>query len=166
MKKAEILTLFAYNEWANDRVLAAAAQVTPEELFAPAELSHGSLMGALVHILAAEVVWRQRIAAGDSPSRLLTENDFATLEALGARWQEEREAMRTYLQGLSDEALAAQIRYTTTTGVAHENTLWHLLVHVVNHGTQFRAEAAVALTSYWHSPGDLDFIAFLRQQAP
>jgi uncharacterized damage-inducible protein DinB len=42
--------------------------------------------------------------------------------------------------------------------------LWHLLAHVVNHGTQFRSEAAVAPTVYDHSPGDLVLLRFFRQQ--
>jgi uncharacterized damage-inducible protein DinB len=43
------------------------------------------------------------------------------------------------------------------------NVLWHLLVHVLNHGTQHRSEAALLLTSYGQSPGDLDLILFLRE---
>ena len=61
--------------------------------------------------------------------------------------------------------LNSKLPYKTTQGVPFENVLWHLLVHVVNHGTQFRGEAAVALTEYGQSPGDLDLLAFLRERA-
>lgn len=45
-----------------------------------------------------------------------------------------------------------------------ERLLWHCLLHVVNHGTQHRSEAAAILTGYGRSPGDLDFTAFLNEQ--
>jgi uncharacterized damage-inducible protein DinB len=40
-----------------------------------------------------------------------------------------------------------------------------MLVHVVNHGTQHRAEAAALLTSEGRSPGELDLINYAEEQA-
>jgi uncharacterized damage-inducible protein DinB len=39
--------------------------------------------------------------------------------------------------------------------------VWQTIVHVVNHGTQHRSEAAAILTGYGQSPGELDFDTFL-----
>ncbi len=85
MFKSDILTMYDYNCWANGRVLVASAQVTPEQLAAPARLSHGSLRGTLVHILAAEIIWRMRCQEGVSPTAMPTENEFPTLASLVER---------------------------------------------------------------------------------
>ncbi len=164
MNKQDILTLYDYNYWANSRLVRAAARVTDEQFSAPAPVSHGSLRGTLVHILATEIVWRLRCQEGISPTALPAESAFPTLEALVHGWQVEEDAMRAFLGSLHDDDLERVVRYTTTKGIPHENTLWTLLVHVVNHGTQFRGEAAVVLTGYGQSPGDLDLIFSLREQ--
>jgi uncharacterized damage-inducible protein DinB len=165
MNKSDILTLFDYNYWANARVLNAAANLTPERFTAPAELSHGSVRGALVHTWGAEMVWRLRCAEGISPAALPDESAFPTVEVLRARWADEERKMRVYLNSLSDEALQHTVSYRTTQGVAYHNVLWNLLAHVVNHGTQFRSEAAVALTAFGQSPGDLDLLRYFREEA-
>jgi uncharacterized damage-inducible protein DinB len=38
-------------------------------------------------------------------------------------------------------------------------------IHLLNHGTQHRSEAAVLLTAADRSPGDLDLIDYSEQQA-
>jgi uncharacterized damage-inducible protein DinB len=95
---------------------------------------------------------------------LLTEEQFPALEVLQTRWREEEDAWRAFLENLYDETLHRAVHYTNTKGVPFETKLWQILFHVVNHGTQFRGEAAVVLTSYHHSPGDLDYIAFVLGQ--
>ncbi len=42
--------------------------------------------------------------------------------------------------------------------------LWQLMLQQVNHATQHRSEAAVMLTQFGHSPGDLDFIIYLHRE--
>jgi uncharacterized damage-inducible protein DinB len=165
MNKSEIQTLFDYNYWANGRVLQSASNLTPALFQAPYKLSHGSLRGALVHILGTEIVWRLRCQAGISMSALPAEGEFLTLATLQQRGAEEEQLMRSYLSSLIDEDLNKTIKYKTTKGMPQENLLWQLLVHVVNHGTQFRSDAAVAETDYGQSPGNLDFIYYLRQKA-
>ena len=164
MNKNDILTLYEYNYWANARVLNAAANVTPEQFVAPYKLSHRSLRGALVHVLVAEIVWRLRCQEGISLTALPAESEFPSFELLHTHWVEEESMMRSFLASLTDERLNQRIQYKTTRGTSFDNVLWHLLVHVVNHGTQFRSEAAVALTDYGHSPGDLDMLALFREQ--
>jgi uncharacterized damage-inducible protein DinB len=40
-----------------------------------------------------------------------------------------------------------------------------MLVHVVNHGTQHRAEPAALLTTEDRSPGELDLINYAEERA-
>ena len=164
MQSHEIRNLFDYNYWATGRILAAAERLTGEQYAAAVPgLSYGSVRTTLVHMLAAESIWRRRCLAGESPTALLREADYPTLAALRRLWVEEEAAMRDGLARLSDERLAGPLEYHTTNGTPmREAHLWRLLVHVVNHGTQHRAEVAVALTAWGWSPGDVDYVVYLR----
>ncbi len=162
MDMNEILTMFDYNYWANARVLGAAGRITQAQYTAPAGLSYSSVRATLIHTLAAETLWRLR-CQGNSPTSLFSETDFQTLEELRNRWREEEQSMRTYLATLSDADLHGTIHYKTTKGVPYEQELWMILAHVVNHGTQSRAEAGIALLAYGQSPGDLDLTVYFRE---
>jgi uncharacterized damage-inducible protein DinB len=165
MNLKDILLLYDYNAWADARLLGAAAGLSPEQFAGPVaalpRLSHRSLRDTLVHTLGAHWLWRSR-CLGHSPTVMLSPDEFPTLEVLQARWQEEVQEMRRFLSGLSDADIDRVISYTDTQGRPHENTLWHILVHMVNHSTQHRSEAAIVLTEWGRSPGNLDLIIFLR----
>jgi uncharacterized damage-inducible protein DinB len=96
--------------------------------------------------------------------RAMKEDAFPTIDILEQRWNEDERAMRDYLAQLTDDDLVGYVRYTTPEGEKRERVLWHCLLHVVNHGTQHRSEAAVLLTGHGYSPGGLDFTAFLNEQ--
>ncbi len=162
MRAEEIRTLFEYNTAANQRILAAAAALPPEALAEPADVSHGSLLGTLAHVFAAEWTWRMRAEEGVSPSALPGAADFPSLAALRDRLDAEDRAWEAFLAGVSEDDLARAVPYTNTRGARFETPFWQIALHVVNHGTQFRAEAAVLLTRHGASPGDLDLIAYLR----
>jgi uncharacterized damage-inducible protein DinB len=165
MNLRDILTLYDYNYWATRRILTASTQVNPEQFIVPTAHSFGSLRGTLVHTLDAECAWRmlyqhETLAYFDA----MKEEDFPTFDHLEQRLKEEELAMRDYLIHLSNDDLTGTIRYTTDEGDKRERVLWHCLLHVVNHGTHHRSEAAAILTDCGHSPGGLDFTAFLNEQ--
>lgn len=160
MNKQDILTLYKYNQWANAKILNASANLSQEQFLADASYPHGGLRGTLTHTLFAEWVWRNRWQ-GNSPTFRIQPEEFPTFDALRARWMEEEKSLMEFVDSLTDEHLDQIIQYKNTKGLPFEQTLWKMMAHVVNHGTQHRAEAAALLTDFGCSPGDVDMIYFL-----
>ena len=163
MQISEILLLYSYNYWATERILTAASKITGAQFIQPTAHCHGSLRGTLVHTLNAEWRWRLRWQTGSAPEKMCEDN-FPMVETLRRRWREEEQAMGAYLAGLQEDDLYGVVSYATPRG-NRQNILWHLLVHVVNHGTQHRSEAAAMLTEYGQSPSDLDLVLYVEAQA-
>jgi len=161
MRVSDIRTLYDYNFWANRRILDAAARV-PAELFSTAALGACKLCDTLEHIMAAESIWRLRWEGVD-PASVEFPAEFATIEDLIVRWRAEDQLLAAYLDRLSDADLDRPLTFARG-GASDTRTLWHLMVHVVTHGTQHRGEAALLLTELDCSPGDLDFTAFIRAE--
>jgi uncharacterized damage-inducible protein DinB len=160
MNKQDILVLYKYNQWANGKILGAAHNVTLEQFQAEALFPHGGLRSTLTHVLFAEWIWRNRWE-GVSPTVRFKPEEFPTLDTLLARWQEEESRLMDFVESLTDDRLIKPFEYKNTKGVPKENILWQAMAHVVNHGTQHRAEAAAMLTEFGYSPGDVDMIYFL-----
>ena len=163
MNIQDIQLIYDYNYWANNKILAMSALVTQEQFLTWVDFPYGGLRGTLVHILDAECGWRglfETQAFGDD----LNVDDFPAFQPLEKRFREEEQAMRAYLNGLSDEDMEnVHFKYKASNGEPRDRVLWHCLLHVVNHGTQHRSEAAAMLTSFGVSPGDLDFTVFLNE---
>lgn len=162
MRAMDIRTLYDYGYWATDRVLEATLTVSVEQFVAPAPIPFpfGSLRGTLAHMLDTERNARVRLQGGERPPTLL-EEEFATPAELGAAWSAEERLMRAFLAGLSD----ADLDRPFDLGPRGALPVWELLVHFANHATQHRTEAAVLLTLYGHSPGDLDYFLYAVTRA-
>ncbi len=161
MNRESTLLLFAYNDWANNRILDAAADLSPEQLAAPNDFGWKSLFGALVHILDAEYYWRVFLAESKETD-WIEEDDFADLAALRLRWELEHRALERYVASLSDEAIASPFAFEVD-GQAGQRLLWHFLQHILNHSAQHRSECAALLTGFGASPGDMDLLVFLDE---
>ncbi len=139
-------------------------RLNPEQFTAPNPCTgYGSLRGILVHILSAEIVWRQRLLGQPADAGFLNPDDFPDLESLQDRWKEEEEKLALMISGMTEIDFHKIIKYTNRKGEQFEQPCWGILIHVVNHGTQHRSEVVVMLNGYGVFPGDLDLIHYLRQ---
>jgi uncharacterized damage-inducible protein DinB len=162
MNKQYFLVLYQYNAWSTAKILDAASNVTQEQFLEPVPFPHGSLRGTLVHAAFGEWVWRKRWE-GSPKNPIWKPVEFPTFESLRARWVEEESRLMKFVANLTDEKLYSKIKYVSTEGHPYARVLWECMAHLVNHGTQHKTEAAAILTSFGHSPGDIDLIMYLNE---
>jgi len=153
----DIRFLFGYDQHATGRLLDACVDVDPAVWERANVVGERGVGGILVHQLGSTQRWRVGLrsrGAEEGPRPEL--EPLLTVEDLRARWTSEWDAYDEWISAMSDNDLAE-----LDEGVS----IWQLLAHVVNHGTQHRSEAAALLTAEGHSPGDLDMFDFAEAQA-
>jgi len=154
----QIRAAFEYNEWANNKVLAAASKLTDEQLTDEPGGSRGSLSDNLMHLVITEMGWAATISGTDLMP-LQPAPDRGTVETLRELFSRSNARLREIAAGLTEEGLAEVVRMERGSET-HGYPRWQLLLHLANHGTQHRAEIGVALLALDASPGDLDALDF------
>ena len=155
MKIDDIRFLFDYDRWATGKILEQIDDIDETTWSATGVFDERGLGGILVHHLGATQRWRHGLMEDGLRPRPEKE-PLPTPAGLRAAWAAEWPQIDVWLATLDDGWLAR-----TDDGVA----FWQMLAHVVNHGTQHRAEAAALLTQAGRSPGDLDMIDFAEARA-
>ncbi|RYC17754.1 DinB family protein [Ciceribacter ferrooxidans] len=155
----------AYNRWANERVYAAAAELTEDELFRDTGAFFGSLFGTLSHILVGDRVWMRRFTGEGPVPRALDERPYETFAELAAARKAEDERIIRWVDGLDEASLDARISYTTIVKpepISHK--LGAAVAHFFNHQTHHRGQAHMALTALGKPSLILDLVYFQRQE--
>lgn len=160
---SEILELFAYDRWANRRVLDAAGALPDEDYIRDLGSSFPSVRDTLEHILAAEWVWLSRWR-GVSPTRLRADWDPVMLHALRSRWAAFEDDQAEFLSRLTDSRLREPVAYRQIDGRAFEQPLWLLMRHVANHSTYHRGQVVTMLRQLGAEGVSTDLVAFARER--
>jgi uncharacterized damage-inducible protein DinB len=164
--KAYLEQLYDYNVWANGLILKYVEQLPEEQFTQETSHSHTSIRETLVHIMAAEWVWRERMQGNTieltTARKEFAPENFPTAEKLYHRWFDEELAMRNFLGDLGEEGFLGTFNYKNSAGKELEDTIADVLTHVALHGMQHRAEVAALLTEFGFSPGNLDYSSYLH----
>jgi len=162
MQPSEIRTLYAYNTWANNRILDTAVRLSPDQLLAHVGVSFPSVLATLAHTIGAQALYLAR-CRDDMPIISLDVGQFSDLATLHAAWARVDDETHRFVWTL-DEADLGQVIMYVNEGGTWRYPMWQILTHQVNHATQHRSEAAVMLTQFGHSPGWLDFLIYIDGQ--
>jgi len=157
----DIVDLFTFGRWANDKICGAASQLDEAELAREVGGSFGSVRGTLLHLFGAEWVWLERFQ-GRSP-RAMPEDGapITTVAEVRTRWDPVQEQLRVYVQSQTPESLAETIRYTSFAGEAFTRPLSDALVHLVNHGTYHRGQIVTLLRQLGKTAPSTDYLRYI-----
>lgn len=151
--------LFEHNWWANRRVLATAAELPPDAWRSGDSVAGVGLRQALGHTYRAEAIWRMRLSEQDpTQARRIAPEQFETVDELAKAWAAEEAAWRGWLEGMPPEGFEAN---HVPPPPLKPKPVRQYLLHVILHGAQHRAEAALLLTEAGYSPGELDFLEYM-----
>ncbi len=154
-----IQELYQYNRWANRRLTAVTATLTPEQLGRDLGSSFPSVHDTLVHMLFAEWIWLSRWR-GTSPTGIPEEWDLSTHQALVGAWGVVEAEQDAFLGGLTEDRLQAPVRYANTKGTPYSLPLVSLMRHVANHATYHRGQLVTMLRLLGVEPVATDMVLF------
>jgi len=165
MNLNDIQQLYAYTEWANALTLDAAEKLSAEQLLQDVQISHGSILGTLVHMAGAEWIWLERWH-GHSPTGAdawaqWTVEQCNTVQQLRAQWQQVADKRRAYLAGLSDADLPREVSFKRINGEANSMPLVLQMQHVVNHATLHRGQVVGMIRQLGITPPATDLLFYL-----
>ncbi len=132
----------------------------------------GSIEGTLSHILLADRIWLSRLRASGHDFPALDEADLqfeiqslqqpaaADFETLHSERIATDQLITAWVEDLTDEILAAPMRYANMAGTVREHAVWLAVSHLFNHQTHHRGQVTTLLRQAGVDPGVTDFLVF------
>ena len=138
------------------------AYITPlsqEQFTREPGYSHGSVRNQLVHIMSADNIWFSPLRGAGLPDSL-DPAAFDDRKKLRAHWDNLEREMRDYLAALRDDMLSEK---PFAEGEDKDLILWQVLLHVVNHCTDHRAQLLRLLNDLGVKTVSQDYIFYVYE---
>lgn len=129
-------------------------QLTDAQFTQEFAYSIGSIRNQVLHLMNVDNGWFSQLQ-GIEP------DDFesADRDAIRAHWDDVEAMMRAYLATVQDHQL---LEHPWAEGEDSAMTLWQVLLHVANHGTDHRAQTLRALNELGIETPPQDYVFFLN----
>lgn len=164
-----------YNRWMNEKIYAAAAQLTTEELGADRGAFFGSVLGTLNHLMVADLIWLQRFSALPPNAALAPLRNLPAPKALDempypdfATLREKREwldgIIESWADALDSAGLDQVLEYANTRNQRFRKRLGGAIMHFFNHQTHHRGQVTTLLSQAGIDVGETDLRALIPDE--
>ncbi|HEX8597347.1 MAG TPA: DinB family protein [Chloroflexia bacterium] len=134
------------------------AQLSHEQFAQAVGYSHGSVRDQIVHLMSVDEIWFNELR-GLEPSEPFPPADFDDREIIRARWDTIEQSVREYLAELRDDMLFD--KPIEEPDEDRDLIVWQVLIHVVNHGTDHRAQLLRLLNDLGVKTTSQDYIFYV-----
>jgi uncharacterized damage-inducible protein DinB len=133
-------------------------KLSQEQFIQNVNYSHGSVRNQLVHLMSVDDTWFSELRGVESPEPFeLADSDDRNL--IRAHWDNVEQNMRDYLATLRDDMLFE--KPIEEPEEDKDLLLWQVLLHVVNHGTDHRAQTLRLLNDLGIKTTSQDYIFYV-----
>jgi uncharacterized damage-inducible protein DinB len=133
-------------------------QLSPEQFTQAVGYSHGSVRDQIVHLMSVDELWFSELRSVE-PSEPFPPAHVDDREIIRTHWDSVEQRMRAYLAELRDEMLFA--KPIEEPEEDKDLSVWQVLLHVVNHGTDHRAQVLRLLNDLGVKTTSQDYIFYV-----
>ncbi len=165
MRLETIQCLFGYTYWAFERVWDCIAQLTDDQFAEDLGYSSGSIRNHVIHLISSHHRWVDRMRR-TPPIPHLRFDDYSSLIETKSKWNEAKIEFLDYVNSLDQAHLYEVIPYEITgRGISAKNHRWEILLHLVNHSTDHRAQILTLLNQQFNiETQEQDLILYLSKK--
>jgi uncharacterized damage-inducible protein DinB len=156
---------FAYNRWANLRLLDACEPLSRDDLVRELGGSFPSVWLTLTHLYAAENTWLARWQ-GTPTGRRPDLEGVDTVNGLRAKWDDVWQQQCALLDTTSDADVRRVIPVVLLSGKRLDQQLGATMRHCVNHATYHRGQVTNFLRMLGANPVPLDLVLYYHEHPP
>ncbi|MEW6578996.1 MAG: DinB family protein [Chloroflexota bacterium] len=164
-----IRRLYAANEALHLKLWACIDHLSDAQFVREVPYGIGSVRNHMIHLASVDQRWMARVTGAPLPDRLRPD-DYPTNITARAAWDDAQARVRATIVALSDADLTRPVTYDVQRldppqTLSATSAVWQVLVHVLNHGTDHRAQVLRLLYEFGAPTFEQDWMIYWWDEA-